>query len=69
MFVVKPPIVESLVGAYEESLFGWQGLGKHIRDICAMDDEVFCGGYSIKDAGTHLIDTIHICEIQDVDLS
>ncbi len=48
LLMVDPPLVESSIGLYVESLFWERSFGKCIRDIGPENEQVLSGSNSIK---------------------
>ena len=48
LLMVDPPLVESSIGLYVESLFRGRSFGKYIRDIGPKDEHVLSSSNSIK---------------------
>jgi hypothetical protein len=64
MFVVHPPLMESLVGPEVKSLFWRRSLGKCVRHIGTKDKEVLTSRDRIKEMGACLVNAIVICFVK-----
>ena len=64
-----PPVVESFIGAYIETLFWWWGFSKCVGYVRAVDEHVFTGGDGVEESGAGLVDAVCICFVEDLDVA